>query len=236
MSTAGQRSGEGPTARAQSPGFTLIELIIVAALIAALAAVLFTALAGGAKAAALRSAEATLTNLLVATRTRAMATGRHARLLIHADAGSPQARERYLRYLVVQSEDAAGWQTLATASLPPGAYVMPRQPANVNGLLQSGVVWTRPSDGDSLRSSALRGSEFAGAELDAAINGGTIEHWAAIVFSPLGTTNYTGDLVIARGNVQLGVPPVQLITPDQACGVTLSVYGLVTRVPDRASF
>lgn len=218
-------------------GFTLIELLVVIGLIGVIAGVWLSFGGEGGQAAALRSAEATVTNLLIAARTRAVATGRPARVAVQCDPVSPQAHERYLRYLVLQSRDETGWQTIADAFLAPGAYLLPRDPASVPGLLKSGQDWTRPSDGQALRSSALRSAAVtADAEFDAALNGEVVERWAAIVFSGLGTTPCSGDLVLARGRVQPTVPPVVFDTPDHVCGAAVSTYGLVTRRPDRTSF
>ncbi|MDB6114504.1 MAG: hypothetical protein JWQ62_1449, partial [Lacunisphaera sp.] len=84
----------------RTAGFTLLELLVVIGLIAGLSFVLISGLGGGGKSAALQSAQATLANLLMAARMKAMATGQPARVLVQIDPASPDASSRYLRYLV----------------------------------------------------------------------------------------------------------------------------------------
>ena len=59
----------------KSGGFTLLELLVVVGLTAALSFVLIGGLGGGGKSAALQSAQATMANLVTAARVKAMATG-----------------------------------------------------------------------------------------------------------------------------------------------------------------
>ena len=80
-------------------GFTLLELLVVTGLIATVSVVLVRGLGAGGQASALQSAQATVAGLITTARTKAPATGRKVRLLLHAD---PVAPERYLRHLVLQ--------------------------------------------------------------------------------------------------------------------------------------
>lgn len=230
----GARRGRGGDAA------TLIELIAVLAIIAVLSTLVLGSLHAGGDAAAVRSAQATLANLVIATRTRATACGRNTRLLLHISPKSPLAAERYLRQLAVQVQDDTGWKVIDTASLPRGAYLLPREPASVSGLLEDAASWIRPSDGEALRSSAFRppGSSFPEAEVTVAVNSATPETWASIVFTPTGTTANSGDLVLAAGRA---IPPgsetpIRLQSPDAVRGAALSAYGVITLIDDRRSF
>lgn len=216
-------------------GFTLIELLVVIALIAGFAAFLIgSGGLGGGKSASLQSAQSTLANLIIAARTRAMATGQNARVLVQIAPTSTLAADRYLRYLVLQTFDGTTWTTVSDAYLPAGTYLVPRDPAAVSGLLPDGVNWTRPSDGTTLRSTALR----SGSELPATIDGTVSETWSAITFTPAGTTINSSDLVIglARPTPENVASPIQFEAPERVRGLTLSQYGVPALVNGRESF
>src|SRR5687767_6536503 len=80
---AGARSANSPKA------FSLLEVIVVIGLVAGMTFLLIGSLAGGGKSVALQSAQATVANLVTGARTKASATNRKTRMLIHADAGQP---------------------------------------------------------------------------------------------------------------------------------------------------
>ena len=168
-------------------------------LVALLSVWALPALVGTSQSAALQSAQATLANLVAVTRTKALASGGSARLLVNIDPASPLAEGRYLRYLVMQVQNGAGWETAGDAWLPDGVCLVPRDPTAPPNLLAPGAPWTRPSDSSSLRSTAQRaaGPGFSDAEVTLAINSGNVELWAAIKFTAIGTTANSGDLVVA---------------------------------------
>lgn len=223
-------------------GFTLLELLVVVGLIAAFSFFLLGALRGGGQAAALQSGQATLANLVTAARTRAMASGESARLLLHVDPGSPEAARRYLRYLVLQVQSGGVWPAAPAAEifLPEGVLVVPGNfPTIPAGLFATNPAspWTK-SDGSPLRSTALRAASIT----SEAINSPVAEQWVNITFTASGTTAQSGDLILALGQVRPpgsfapGESPVKLANPEQVRGLALSVYGVPVLVGSRAGF
>lgn len=242
---SGQQSARGigsrlPSPRSRLAAFTLLELLVVVGLIAALSFVLIGGLGGAGRSAALRSGQATLANLVTAARVKAVASGRPARVLVHLDENSAVQPDRYLRYVVLQVQVAGTWQLVTGAYLPDGVYVVPgnfsRLPA---GLFppSASTPWTRP-DGSALRSTALRNDRITAETLDGAF----AEQWVAIGFSAAGTTAQAGDIILAAGrrrapgSYAAGESPVELLGSEQVRGLTLSTYGMPVLVNSRASF
>lgn len=219
--------------------FTLLELLVVIGLIAAFSFVLVNAW-GATSGAALQSAQGLLANLVVAARTKAAASGQSSRILVQFDTASGTAPTRFLRHLVLQVQVNGTWQSLSEAYLPEGTYVVPGNYALPSGLLaMADTPWTRPSDGQDLRSTALRSANL----IVDAIYGGVTEQWTGVVLSPNGTTtNSNGALVIAAGRPRApgsygaGESPVELTHPEQVRGLSLSTYGVATLIHSRAGF
>jgi prepilin-type N-terminal cleavage/methylation domain-containing protein len=121
-------------------GFSLLELLVVIGLIAALSATVFQGLAGGGREAAMRSSQALLANLVTAARVKAAATGCKTRLLVNVD---PAVPDRYLRVVVLQmgrqvGPSPANWDTFQRLSLPSGVFVVP---ASLAGLVVAASEW-----------------------------------------------------------------------------------------------
>ena len=220
--------------------FTLLELLVVIGLMAVLAAVLIGGLAGGGKAAALQSAQAMLADLITTARIKAMAGEQSARLLIQVDAASPQRPSRYLRYVVLQTQAAGGWRSIAAVFLPDGVYVVPGNFGVLPvGLFAPGTAaaWVK-TDGTALRSTALRNGQI----FSEVVNSMAPEFWVSIQFSPAGGTAQSQDLIVASGHprspaaLNPGDSPVELENPASVRGLTLSVYGVPALINDRASF
>jgi len=223
-------------------GFTLLELLVVIGLIAALSLVLLGVFGGGGKSAALQSAQTTMANLVVATRTKAQTGGGGARLLIHVDPTSTSDPSRYLRYVAIQTQVAGEWQPVpaVTIFLPEGVYVVPGNSSSIPaGLFSADAVtpWTK-SDGSALRSTALRANQIVAV----ALNSNFAEQWVSVSFASAGTTAQSGDIILAAGHRRapgsfvLGESPVELENPETVRGLTLSTYGLPALINDRESF
>lgn len=220
--------------------FTLLELLVVVGLIAALSFVLVGGLGGGGKAAALQSAQATLANLVTAARVKAMASGQPARVLVCIDPNSTAQPGRYLRYVALQVQVAGTWQLLTETYLPDGVYVVPGNFTSIPAGLfpaNTSTPWTR-SDGSALRSTVLRNGSIT-AE---AISGNVAEQWVSFSLSAAGTTTQAGDIIVAAGrrrapgSYAVGESPVELENPEQVRGISLSQYGVPVLINSRASF
>ncbi len=224
----------------QRQAFTLIELLVVIGLIAGLAGVFIGGLRGGGKSAALQSGQAMVANLIAAARTRAMATGQSVRVLVHVDPDSTLEPLRYLRYLVVQEQVSAGWQSVMEVYLPDGVYVVPGDfPVITAGLFRTGTeaLWIT-ADGGRLRSTALQKDQL----LSHAVNSPAAERWVWLAMAAAGTTANAGNLVLAAGKVRApgsyaaGESPVELNDADAVCGLKLSKYGVSTLINNRVGF
>lgn len=214
--------------------FTLLELLVVVGLIAAMSFLLLGGLAGGSQSAALQAGQATLSNLVAAARSRAVASGRSTRLLVQHDAQSPVAAERYLRFLALEELRQGEWRTLQTVSLPRGIHVVPHENHLPPGLLLDDAAWRR-TDGTRLHSSALF-RPLVSRQVDTL----AVEQWAELGFSAHGTTATAGQLVLAAGRTAqvsvAGDPPVVLHSVEIVRGVQLSVYGLAVTIDGREGF
>ncbi|MDP2136629.1 MAG: type II secretion system protein [Candidatus Didemnitutus sp.] len=227
-----------PLRSKRSRAFTLLELLVVMGMVAALSFVFVGALGGG-KGAALESGQALMANYLIATRTKSMTTGQSARLLINVEVAGTAQPARYLRYVVLQVHVDGVWQTTSDAYLPAGVFVLP---GNFS-VLPAGLFpnasgpWTK-SDGSNLRSTALRANNI----VFAMINGENIEQWASVSLAAAGTTASSGDLIVGSGRIRApgsygaGESPVELEHPDQVRGLSLSTYGVATLINRRESF
>lgn len=226
--------------RAKARGFTLLELLVVIGLIAALSFVLISGLGGGGRSTALQSAQSTLAGLVTTARTKAMASGQSARVLVQVDATNTTQPLRYLRYVVIQTQSSTGWQTIVDAYLPDGIYIVP---GNFNpipaGLFAPGTAapWSK-ADGSALRSTALRANQIT----TETINSADTEQWVSITLSANAGTAQSGDIILASGRVRppgsylAGESPVELDSPDIVRGLTLSSYGVPALINARTSF
>lgn len=227
-------------ARYQSSGFTLVELLVVIALVAVLSAWLLRDFGGAARAAGLRSGQSALAGIVAVARTKALSSGQATRVLVNIDPGSTETPSRYLRYIVVQTAVAGSWQTATSLYLPDGVYLLPGDfPALPNGLFPAGSgSWVRSDGTTVLRSTVLRSSQI----ISEAIDSPTPERWVGFSLSAVGTTTQSGDLILAAGRprppgaMAEGDSPVEMINRETVCGLSLSAYGLAVLINDRDSF
>lgn len=211
----------------------MLELMVVVGLIAATSFVLLVGFGEG-RSTALQAGQSTLANLATSARARSFAKGRPVRLLIHHEAASPQAAERYLRFVVMEEMRENEWRVVQTATLPAGIHVLPHQSRMPATLLVSPTTWTRV-DGSRLHSSALF-RPLVSRQID----GPVAELWAELVFSAHGTTAASGQVVVTPGRMR---PPggeaagtLAFAHPEQVRGLQLSAYGLTTPISSREGF
>ena len=201
-------------------GFTLIEMLVVIALVAALAAEIGIALRRPEESVALQSAQTTLCSLLNVARGRAAVAQQNVRLVIAAD---PAASERHLRFIQVVEQDAgdpANW--LADGEgvfLPAGVYVVPPVPAAVPG---------NPAWPGSRCSTALPSSPRL-----LTIDGAAASTCYYVQFTPRGTTG-GGFLLLTVGHFIAGAsaPGLTLDNADNLRGLLLRSSGAFTLLSD----
>lgn len=226
-------------------GFTLLELLVVIALIGALSFLLIGGLAGGGRTTALHSAQTTLANLVTAARTKAAATNRKTRLLVSND---PAQADRYLRFIVLQVGRQPGaspldWDSVQTVSLPPETGVVP---ALLTGLVTEAGEWKRVSDPTSDLVSDLFANQTISNQLEGDAGA---QLWMGVAFTPNGTLAALGagpppkgSIVIARtqvrapGTYAAGEPSLLLINPESVRGLILSAYGVPALLNERTAF
>jgi prepilin-type N-terminal cleavage/methylation domain-containing protein len=221
-------------------GFTLVELLVVIALVAGLTGWLLRDFGDSSRAAAMRSAQSAVAGVVAIARTKALSSAQASRVLLNIDPASSAEPSRFLRYLVVQSFGAGGWQTITSIYLPTGVYVVPGDfPSPPDGLFSAeGGPWLRVDSTTVLRSTVLRSSQI----FSAAIDSSTVEKWVGFSLSAVGTTTQSGDLILASGRARTpgtfsaGDSPVEMVNRDLVCGVSLSSYGLAVLINDRSSF
>jgi prepilin-type N-terminal cleavage/methylation domain-containing protein len=205
-------------------GFTLVELLVVIALIAILVGGIGAALRNPGESVALQAAQGTLTSLLNATRGRAASTQQNARLVISAD---PADAEKYLRCIQVVWQDPAnpaGWLADNDAfNLPVGVYVVPSSVLAVPG----NPAWP----------AARRSTALPALPLEMTINGVAAPGLYYVSFTPRGTTG-GGCVVLTVGRLRAGSPgPVlTLDAPDNVRGVLIRSSGALTLLNDAGAF
>lgn len=220
--------------------FTLVELLVVMALMAVFSAVLLSQFSGGGSSAVLQSAQSALAGTITLARTRALASGQPCRLAFNIDPRESAQPSRYLRFIVLQINGPTGWQSIKELYLPEGAYFLPGDFAVLPlGLFAEGTAdWVKADELTPLRSTVLRSGQI----ITETINSNVAELWVSFSISPIGATAQAGDLVLASGRQRApgfylaGESPVELYHRDGVHGITLSSYGLAVLIADRSGF
>jgi len=206
------------------PAFSLLELLLVIALVATLAGALGLTLRAPTGAVALQAAQGTLAGLCGAARARAAFVGANTRLVVCAD---PADAAGALRWWQIVQEDAANpGRWLADGGgvwLPRGVYAVPPPGAAVPG---------DPAWPAARRSTALSSPPQA-----MTINGAAAGLCFYVQFTPRGTTG-GGNLVLAAGRPAADPTgfPCALENSDDVRGVLLRASGAVTMLNDASAF
>ncbi len=220
-------------------GFTLMELLVVVALVAAMASLFVAGVGRGGQGAALRSAQATMANAVTAARAKAMASGKRVRILVHADA---RDATRFRRFIALQSETtylSNTWdRSYQRFGLPEGTAILPRATRVPAGFYVDNLSWTKAASSAALHSSALNP-----ATVNVAIDGADEATWEVIQFTPFGTMSTgAGDVVIATvtrrapGTLAEGESPVRAEEVERVRGLAISTYGVPMPIDERAGF
>jgi type II secretory pathway pseudopilin PulG len=217
----------------RAEAFSLLELLVVIGLISVLSLFLAIGLTGSGKAVALQSAQATLSNLVTAARTKAIATGKTTRLLIN---DNPANTDAYRRRLVLVEQNGSGWTVLHAVLLPQEVYLLPRKTHVLTGAFSNLADW-KIKNGDMLGSTCLDTDWLPFAyETDAN------ENWEYLGFTSRGTVSSQGSLILARGRVLpptqviRGTSPVEMTDPRNVRGMQISSYGVPRLVNGRTDF
>jgi prepilin-type N-terminal cleavage/methylation domain-containing protein len=204
--------------------FTLVELLVVVALIGVVVGVVGLASRSPGGGVALQAAQATLASLCNAARGRAVLAGQNARLVVAAD---PSDADCYLRYLLIVGEEEGGsdnWRAEGGGVyLPRGVYVVPPAPVAVPG---------NPAWPASCRSTALSSTAQT-----MTINGVTAGTFYHTQFTSRGTAG-GGYLLLTAGRVTIGSSGAMLEfdNPDNIRGVLLRPSGAFTLLNDAGAF
>lgn len=208
--------------KAHRQAFTVIELMVVLALLVVLAGAAGLALQQGNAAIALQGGQTVLVQSLAFVRTQAALSGRNAALAVALDPARP---DQSLQALAVVERDRAGSAWLRVSAwmpLPAGIAMLP--PASPSG------EWIEPeTDWSGLLSSALPAQPtLVGAE-----------QALLLEFTPRGTVvGGGGDLILAtcRRLPPGSASPLVFAQPDAVRGVAVSAYGVAEWIHERAGF
>ena len=214
-----------PGAARSRRGFSLLELLVVIGLVAAMSAAFYGGLANR-RTTALEAGQSTLAEVLLAARTRALASGRPTRVLVGQGLAPG---DRWLRHLLVQAANASndGWQSVDEWFLPQGVGIVPSRAFCPAGLLADEDSWTT-ADGRPIGSSALTVPAEAGAAPEYGESA-----WMAFAFGDDGApVDAGGTFLVAtlRATPPQSVVPVQLVGPQSVRGLLISRYGLPVRL------
>lgn len=131
--------------RSGRSAFTLLELVVVLALIVVIAGIVGLSLRGNASGASVLSAQRQLAGLISAGRAQAALAQTEVRLLVGADASAEGGP--YLRTLKFVRAEQARWVEFGeTVELPSGTAVVPPSTAAANGEHWPVTAWDGPAE------------------------------------------------------------------------------------------
>lgn len=210
----------------EAAAFTLLEIVMVLALVALLTGTLGFALSGRGSTHALQHAQSLVSTQLVAARSLASLTRQNVRLLIHTENRSEDLEERQLRFMQVVSLSPDGsWRCRDDGVyLPRGVCLVPKitpttlpGEAWVDGTLSqiNGEVALEVTDGGRRRVVKVYYVEFT------PLGNTTV---ATLVLSPAVRESTGADLAVT------------FTEPRNLRGIKLSQYGAQTLLPSIESF
>lgn len=218
-------------------GFSLLELLVVIGLIAALSAAFIGGLTGG-KTVALQAGQAAISNLVTGARSRALANGSPTRILLNQERVIVSTPPRFLRYLVLQEQVGGVWQTVTDLYLPDGVYLLPQNPDG--SLFGNSGQWT------TSRATALHSLAFGADAVPEIVNSNVAEQWSVLAFSATGTPAFAVGLsaseprslvlTIGRALPPGSATPIVFDNPENVRGLSLSNYGVPIFVNERSGF
>lgn len=245
--------------------FTLVELLVVIAVIGVLVGALGMALRGGDRGPALQAAQASLSGLVASARAQAALDSTTATVIIWADRSDP---ETYLRRAaVVTREHINTASTLPTAyayvirgdliDLPRGIFFVPGDAGNtLPARLETTADWATltltesQAAGDVAISASVAGKGFQRRDEEATPPWqddprGPAQYYETIALDAYGSLVSTKDnrvqyLAVATGELQVGPATsdrgVLFQTPDTLRGLKLTRYGLPIILNEKLAF
>lgn len=207
-------------------GFSLIELLVVMALIAVLSLPIRHLVREGSDAHTMKSAQDLLVAQLAAARNQAMVSGNSCRLLVYSHHDdNPDVQDRLQRLLIVVADGDGAWRAVGPPeSLPGNIRMVPKSdpPTLAAGAWGSGPTSTVSAD--------VSHDVWFGDKAQSA-------HYYFVEFSPLGNTRgatlVLSPAVLRPAGDSLGVC---FTSPAEVCGVRLSQYGASTLIPHALAF
>jgi prepilin-type N-terminal cleavage/methylation domain-containing protein len=242
--------------------FTLVELLIVIAVIGILAGSLAAVLRTGERGPALQASQATLSGFVSAARAQAALGNTNATLVIWADPADP---ETYLRRAAVavrvDTNDDGEFDHYAIQGdiqdLPRGIFFVPENAGNdLPAKLEPLAVWRTPNtlvytesqtSGNGTTSASTSGKGFKRYEEGSSPKwqndpDAPTTYYESIAFDPYGslatpTVNYMavapGDIAVGPNSTDRGVI---FRAADNVRGLKLSAYGLPIQLNEKAAF
>lgn len=207
-------------------GFSLIELLVVMALIAVLSLPIRHLVREGSDAYTMKSAQDLLVSQLAAARNQAMVSGSSCRLLVYSHHGdNPDVQDRLQRLLIVVANGDGAWRAVGPpVSLPGNIRMVPKSAPST---LPAGAWGSGPTS-------------TVGADVSHDVRFGDraqSAHYYFVEFSPLGNTR-GATLVLSPAVLHPAGDSLEVCftSPAEVCGVRLSQYGAPTLIPHLQAF